>query len=188
MSQIQRWEQSPELRHVSGGRCPGFSVVVLPVWEHQPSGEQVEKSKTCPRELRGPTVLTEGENLGSPSPGGQRQQGRGRDVTEGSPRPPPRHQGCGCTAHPLFPTRGGGGDGTGMPQPLPTSGHKPRAQSPARAPSLAPLPPGLSCRGTDPRKEQPRLQKRFGGKGRKDKEKLGRGHAWSPDALQEKTV
>lgn len=87
---MQRWEPSPELRHVSGGDAQGSQWLVASVLEHQPSGEQVERSKTCPRVLRDPTVLTEGEasaegeSLGWPSLGGQRQQGCGRDVTEGS--------------------------------------------------------------------------------------------------------
>lgn len=63
----------------AGGDAQGSPWLVPPVLEHQPSAERVERSKSSPRALPDPTVLTEGremsrggESLGFSCPGGDK--------------------------------------------------------------------------------------------------------------------
>lgn len=148
-----------------GGDAQGSQWLVLPVLEHQPSGERVERSKTCFRVLRGPTVLTEGremsaegESLGSPSPGGTKAAGPWQGCDRGTHAAPAgAGAGHGAEAPRLRPHSSPGEEGglaRASPSPCPPLGTKPGHGPPSEPPPLAPLPPELCCRGTDPHKEQ----------------------------------
>lgn len=144
-----------------GGDAQGSQWLVLPVLEHQPSGERVERPKTCLQVLRGPTVLTEGremsaegESLGSPSPGGTKAAGPWQGCDRGT-HAAPAGAGAGHGAEaprlrphssPAFPHLGRRGGWHGHP-PAPA---RLWAQSQGTHPRQSPLPwprCRLSCAG-----------------------------------------